>query len=79
MTLARELHTLIGQHVPQARRLLAAMLAEPVVMVPVIENGWNGYRFSGRLRLNGLLVGEGLDRTREEVVAPGGFEPPFRP
>ncbi len=74
-----ELRSLLGQHIPQTRRLLSTMLAEPAVMIPVVEDGRRGYRFSGRLRLGGLLTGEGLDGTRQEVVAPGGFEPPFRP
>jgi hypothetical protein len=54
------------------------MLAGPVVMIPVVEDGRRGYRFSGRLRLAGLLAGEGLE-TRHVVVAPTGFEPVFQP
>jgi hypothetical protein len=68
----------LGLHVERVRQLLGAMLAGPVLMVPIITDGHRGYRFSGRLRLGGLLMGEGLE-TRHVVVAPTGFEPVFQP
>lgn len=71
---AAGLRPLLGVHVGRTRQLLAAMLAGPVIMAPVVENGRRGYRFSGKLRLSGLLTGEGLG-TRSPVVAPTGFEP----
>lgn len=74
-THAAELRSLLGTHVPQTRKLLATMLAGPVVMFPVAENGRRGYRFEGRLRLGGVLSGE----TRETLVAPTGFEPVSQP
>ena len=50
----------------------------PIAMVPVVEYGRRGYRFTGRLRLDGLLLaGEGIE-TRQPVVAPTGFEPVFQ-
>jgi site-specific DNA recombinase len=69
----------LGVHVQRTRQLLAAMLTGPVPMVPVVEAGARGYRFTGRLRLGGLLAGLGLDETRQPVVAPTGFEPVFQP
>jgi site-specific DNA recombinase len=75
---AAELRRLLGVHVQRTRQLLGAMLAGPVKMVPIVEDGRRGYRFSGRLRLGGLLTGAGLE-TRHAVVAPTGFEPVFQP
>ena len=69
---------LLGVHVTRTRQLLSAMLAASVIMVPVVVDGRRGYRFSGRLRLGGLLAGDGLE-TRHPVVAPTGFENLFRP
>ena len=54
------------------------MLAGPVAMVPVIEDDRRGYRFTGQLRLGGLLAGDGTE-TRHVVVAPTEFEPVFAP
>jgi site-specific DNA recombinase len=73
---AAELRRLLGVHVGRTRQILTAMLAGPVAMVPVIEDGRRGYRFTGRLRLGGLLAGDGTE-TRHAVVAPTGFEPVF--
>ena len=73
-----ELRRLLGLHVGRTRQLLGAMIAGPVAMVPIVEDGRRGYRFSGRLRLGGLLAGEGLE-TRDAVVAPTGFGPVFQP
>jgi site-specific DNA recombinase len=78
MARAAELRGLMGVHVGRTRQLLAAMLTGPVPMVSVVENGRRGYRFKGRLRLGGLLLGEALE-TRHAVVAPTGFEPVFQP
>ena len=51
----------------------------PIAMVPVVEYGRRGYRFTGRLRLDGLLLaGEGIE-TRQPVVAPKGSEPVLIP
>jgi site-specific DNA recombinase len=69
---AAELRRLLGVHVQRTRQLLGAMLAGPVKMVPVVEDGRRGYRFSGRLRLGGLLAGAGLE-IRHAVVAPTGL------
>jgi hypothetical protein len=62
-------------HVARTRELLGAMLARPVVMVPITEEKRRAYRFSGRLRLGGLLLGDRLEaETRHVVVAPTGFD-----
>ena len=74
-----ELRRVLGLHIGRTRQLLGAMLAGPVPMVPVVEDGRRGYRFSGRLRLGGLLTGDALDETRHAVVAPTGFGPVFQP
>ena len=75
---AAELRRLMGLHVGRTRQLLAAMLTGPVPMIPVVESGRAGYRFKGRLRLGGVLLGEAL-QTEQPVVAPTGFEPVFQP
>jgi len=63
----------LGIQVARTRQLLQIMLPGPIAMVPVVEDGRRGYRFTGRLRLNGLLLaGEGIE-TRQPVVAPTGF------
>jgi hypothetical protein len=71
MARGAELRRLLGVHVGRTRQLLMAMLADKVPMVPVVVDGRRGYRFSGRLRLGGLLTGEGLE-TCHAVVAPTG-------
>ena len=69
----------LGEQIDRTRQLLAAMLSSPVSMIPIIEDKRRGYRFSGRLRLDGLLLmGEGVE-TSHLVVAPTGFEPVFQP
>ena len=75
---AEDLRRLLGVHVARTRQLLGAMLAGPVAMTPITEEGRRGYRFSGRLQLGGLLLGDRLE-TRDAVVAPTGFEPVFQP
>jgi hypothetical protein len=55
--------------VDRTRQRLTATLADKAHMVSVVVDGRRGYRFSGRLRLDGLLLtGEGLE-TRHPVVA----------
>jgi hypothetical protein len=78
MARAAELRRLLGHHVGRTRQLLEAMLPEKVSMTPVVVDGRHGYRFSGRLRLAGVLQGDALE-TRHAVVAPTGFEPVFQP
>ena len=68
-----DLRRLLGAHVGRTRQLLTAMLSGPVAMAPVVEGGLRGYRFKGRLRLGGLLLGDVLE-TRQPVVAPTGFD-----
>jgi hypothetical protein len=69
----------LGVQVARTRQLLQALLPGPVAMVPVVEDGRRGYRFTGQLRLDRLLLaGEGIE-TRHPVVAPTGFEPVFQP
>jgi hypothetical protein len=74
---AADLRRLLGVHVQRTRQLLEAMLAAPMVMVPIVEEGRRGYRFSGRPHLGGALIGASCDETRHAVVAPTGFEPVF--
>jgi len=63
----------LGVQIARTRQLLHVMLPGPIAMVPVVEDGRRGYRFTGRLRLDGLLLaGEGIE-TRQPVVAPTGF------
>ena len=70
----------LGVKVARTRQLLGAILPSPVPMVPVVEEGRRGYRFSGRLRLDALLLaGEAFEETSHVVVAPTGFEPVFQP
>jgi len=49
------------------------MLPAKASMTAVVVDGRCGYRFSGRLRLAGLLQGEALE-TRHAVVAPRGSD-----
>jgi hypothetical protein len=71
MARASNLRQLLGVHVGRTRQLLAVMLSGPVLMLPVVENGQHGYRFSGRLRLGRLLR-----RTRNTSCSGGPNEMP---
>jgi hypothetical protein len=72
---AAALRDRLGRHVGRARQLLEAMLTGPVMMMPIVEDGRPGYRFSGRLRLDGqMLSGAGVEQTRHAVVAPTGHD-----
>ena len=70
---AADLRRLLGVHVARTRQLLGAMLSGPVMRAPITEEGRRGYRFSGRLQLGGLLLGDRLE-TRDAVVAPTGSD-----
>jgi hypothetical protein len=75
---ASNLRQLLGVHIGRTRQLLAVMLSGPILMLPVVEDEQHGYRFSGRLRLGGLLAGEVLE-TRHALVAPTGRDRAWSP
>ena len=71
--IATDLRRHLGVQIDRTRQLLAAILSGPVSMTPIVESQRRGYRFSGRLRLDGpSLAGEGVE-TSHLVVAPTGF------
>ena len=55
-----DVRALLGRHVPQARQMLRKLLAEPIRVAPIREDGRKGLRFEGRLVFDRLLAGAGL-------------------
>ena len=53
--------------------MLAALLSQPIEMMPIVRDDRRGYRFNGRAEIGGFLAGSVLVTS---VVSPGRIELP---
>jgi site-specific DNA recombinase len=59
-----DVRALLARHVPEARQMLRAVLAEPIRVFPLVEGGRRGFRFEGQLAFDRLLGGAVLGASR---------------